>query len=585
MLNLINFSSDDLLNIAGYSPANNVEQYKTNVPISSKIIGGNIRYFLQFKNLLGTISKKTFLFGPLSVLAGMQKEIIDFSFTAPITAHAKECTAKGENPDIYVVLNEKIEKDYSELLYDFSGEFISNGKFNKSKAKKISSTFHGNLFLINRMRTFARLELSYQSLGLTGLNAMKELLVTLIIAITEQPVKGDLPYVSKKREFNLDEYVAECRLRIEKLYEFNAFEIKTFSENFTKGKIGYLKYEIVEKSEIHIMKLRYYQSKNNNGKILYLASPLINKPEIFDLSKGKSVVEGLLNMGFDVYLQDPGEPSKKEAALGLDFYGKEVHDKYIDLIKERHKKAEIYVIGYCMGGTLVLPYLARRAEERLEQGKKMDIKKIILMASPFKFDDETKSGHKPMRKVISNDYDKILMNEMYGDVNVPPQIIEVGMNEIQPGVRYYVRCGFYGRAAYPGAIEDSAPFLYWLTHGTKFPAKAHREWINDIFVDNKIYKGSYCLPSKSKNFNNKPVNMEILEKAGVTIFDYKGTRDPISPSNTCIAGELWGLTTNNISRKSNGLNRVIEKNIGHIFVVSKTLLKDFLDDVESFLNL
>ena len=38
-----------------------------------------------------------------------------------------------------------------------------------------------------------------------------------------------------------------------------------------------------------------------------------------------------------------------------------------------------------------MPYLARRAQERLAAGKEMDIKKSGLMASPVKFDDEERA--------------------------------------------------------------------------------------------------------------------------------------------------------------------------------------------------
>jgi poly(3-hydroxyalkanoate) synthetase len=578
----MNISPDYLLNISGYSPANNLEGYKTNVPFVSKIIGGNIRYYLQYKNILGSIQNNHQLFGPISTLAGFQKNFLDFNFTKPITVHAKKCAIEGKNPDTYVVINEEIENKYAKLLYEFSGEFIKDGKFNRTKARDISKSFHGDLYLINKMRRFLRLELNYLSVGLTGLAALKELLSTILIAITEKPVSGSLPYT--KNSIAIKEYVEDSYKRIENLYKHNAFNIKKFSESFTKGKIGYLDFEIMKDSQLGSLSLRYYSAPKKNGKVFYLASPLINKPEIFDLAKDKSVVEGLINMGFDVYLQDPGEANNSDSKYGLGFYGKEVHDKYFSIIKNRHKDSEIFVMGYCMGGTLVLPYLARRAQERIAEGKDMDVKKVVLMASPFKFDD-SKDGQKPMRGVISKDYDKILMDEMYGEVNVPPQIIEVGMNEIQPGVRYYVRSGFYGRASFKNAIEDSAPFLYWLTHGTKFPAQAHQEWIKDIFVGNKIYNGSYCLPSRIGEFNNKPVDMNILKKANVTIFDYKGTRDPISPSETCVAGDLWGVTEKNVSADRGGLNRVIEKNIGHIFVVSKKLLKEYLDDVQSFLDI
>jgi len=77
--------------------------------------------------------------------------------------------------------------------------------------------------------------------------------------------------------------------------------------------------------------------------------------------------------------------------------------------------------------------------------------------------------------------------------------------------------------------------------------------------------------------------MSILKKAGVRIFDYKGSRDPIAPAGSCVAGETWGMVDKgNVKFTSGGLNRVIEKNIGHIFVVSRKLLAEYLDLVEGF---
>ena len=160
------------------------------------------------------------------------------------------------------------------------------------------------------------------------------------------------------------------------------------------------------------------------------------------------------------------------------------------------------------------------------------------------------------------------------------------MNEIQPGVRYSVVSGFFSRAALPDAIEDAAPFLYWLTHGTHFAAKAHGEWIEKIFTGNQIEKGEYSLPSSRPELDGQPVDMEALHKAGVALFDYRGRRDPISPTGSCVASELWGLAPehHNIEKTSNSLNRTIEKHIGHIFVVSRKLLAEFLDSVIAFYN-
>jgi poly(3-hydroxyalkanoate) synthetase len=419
---------------------------------------------------------------------------------------------------------------------------------------------------------------------------MKELLKCLLILITEIPfADGELPFAKCNPDgtiaMSFEEYLAENRIRLENLFQENVFDIKEYSERSTRGAIGFSSYEYVEGSLIHRVQLRYYplpEGIKPNSKIIYMVTPLINRPEVFDLAPGKSVIEGMHKEGYRIYLIDHGDPGWEETQLGLDFYAKTLHDKYLNIIAQRHPRAEIHIMAYCMGGTLMMPYLARRAQELLAVGKMMDIKKVALLASPVKFDDEG-SGHKAIRSLIRRSYDPLLMKELFGAVNIPPQIIEAGMNEIQPGVQYNVVLGFYGRAEILEAIEDAAPFLYWLTHGTKFPVSAHIQWIQDVFIGNQIYEGKFCLPSFNPKFDGKPVDMDILRKAGVTIFDYRGSRDPIAPAGSCVAAETWGqIDDGNVGVTGAPLNRVIEKNIGHIFVVSRKHLAEFLELVGKF---
>ncbi len=583
---------DELLKRTLYSPADNVEGYDTNVPFLSRVVGSIVRYWFQYKNIMNSVSQMPFTFGPLSYGAAINKELVEYMITSHIRRHSRLSTQMGKNPDIFVEHDELIEKTYAKLLNDFCGEFITNGKFNVERARYVATTIEGQAYLKNKVVEFGNLEVCYYSLGLTALKAMKELLVSVLIAITEaKPDNGELPFARKNKDGSLavsfETYLDEIRQRIENLFNNDAFHIRSFSERITKGQIGFSPFEIVEDSKLGPVTLRHYlrdDAVKSNNKVLYLASPLINMPEIYDLAGGKSVIEPLLAQGYEIYLVDNGNPGPEYTDLGLDFYTKTVHDTYLAMIKKNHPKKTLYAMGYCMGGTLIMPYLARRAEERAAEGKEMDILKVALAVAPVKFDD-IGSGHGPMRNVIRVDYDLYLMNEMYGSVNVPPQIIEVGMNEIQPGARYYVRSGFYSRAGVPGAIHDAAPFFYWLTHGTKFGSQAHAEWIKKMFVENQLYTNTFTLSSTRPELDGKPVDMNILEKAGVTIFDYRGKRDPISPSGSCLASELWGQKgTKNISDTQGGLNRTIEKNVGHIFVVSKSLLSEFITSLTDFFN-
>ncbi|MDI6742460.1 MAG: hypothetical protein QMD11_06925 [Smithella sp.] len=580
---------DELLSVIAFSPANNLEGLDTTIAWKSKMVGQQIKALFNYQKTLDIIKKGPWLFGPMAIAASWQSAALD-SMLRHVKASARLAVGASRNPDAIADKNGWIYKSYSRLIYTLTDFFIKDGKFNTEKARMICTTPKGKEYLKNYMDEFAQLEHQYNNIGLSRLKAMKEILKCLLVIITEQPYTHEpLPFAKINPDGTMrtsfEDYLAENRIRLENLYETNAFDIKEYSERATQGKIGCSYFEYVEGSLNHRVRLRYYpvpKGVKPNGKIIALATPLINRPELFDLATGKSVVEAMLKKGYTIYMSDHGDPGWEETELGLDFYGKTIPDCYFDIVKKRHPQYEIYVMAYCMGGTLMLPYLARRAEERLAAGKKMDITKIALMASPMKFDDED-SGHKPIRTLIRRDYDAYLMKELFGSVNIPPQIIEAGMNEIQPGVQYTVVLGFYGRAENKDAITDAAPFLYWLTHGTKFPVNAHVQWIQNVFLGNQIYEGKFCLPSSNPKFDGKPVDMSILKKAGVRIFDYKGSRDPIAPAGSCVAGETWGqVDKGNVKFTSGGLNRVIEKNIGHIFVVSRKLLAEYLELVEDF---
>jgi len=584
-------SPSSLLIMMGVSPADNREGLKTTLPWKSMMAGAQAKAVFQYQRTLTSVSENYHLFGPFSILASLQNTFLTALVLDPMKAHARLSVRSGRDPDLYRDMNGWIYKNYSRLIYFLCDYFMSDGHFDREKARRISTTPEGHEMLKEYIHEFAQLEGQYNSLGLTRLMAMKELLTCLLVVITETPLDGrDLPFMRKNKDgsdaMTFEEYLAENRLRFETLHRYNAFDLKEYSERATQSRIGCTPHETVEGSDLAHVRLRHYirpKGIKPNGKVLYISTPLINKPELFDLVEGKSVVEGMLREGYEIYLVDFGVPGPDDTDRGFDFYAKTIHDEYLKIIRKKHPRAEIDVMGYCMGGTLITVYLARRAQERLAAGKKMDIKKIALMAAPVRFDDEG-SGHGPMRSFIRQYYDAHLMDGLFGNVNIPPQMIEFGMNEIQPGVHYTVMLGFYGRAIYDNAIEEAAPFLYWLTHGTKFPARAHREWIH-LFLTNPIVEGKFCLPSTNPKFDGQPVDMSALNKGEVQIFDYRGTRDPIAPPGSCVASELWGLTHDgNIQMTRGGLNRTIEKNIGHIFVVSKTLLAEYLATISCAMN-
>ncbi|PCI29793.1 MAG: hypothetical protein COB67_03340 [SAR324 cluster bacterium] len=584
------FTAVHLLNQMGRTPVDNTAGHTSALHWKSKLGAVNLRYLIHLSQALEAMEHHPLFFGPVSAWAGWQKRGVNGFWLDPIKQMANQAIEEEESPDIFIRGNQLIEKQYTGLLYEFCSHFITDNHFNQVKIKKIRVSTAGQKLIYSFLTRFSRLEKSYHTLGLSKLKAIKELLKSLLILITETPLlPGNLPFsktqvVLEKADFK--EYLGGLRSRLEVLYAERAFDPMTYSEVVTQHSIGCTAHQIVPHSNLKNACLLHFTLPDQiqpNGDAIYLSSPMINHCEIFDLAPGKSLVELLVREGYQVYLVKYSNPGREEVELGLGFYGKELHDHFLEIITELEPQATINIFGYCMGGTLILPYLARRAEERLAQGKEMDIKKLILMTSPVSFDDSNDS-FRCMRAFINGCYDPLVIDELFGETNIPSQVIDAGMEEAQPGVQYTTNLGFFSRAFDRQTLRESAPFVYWLTHGIRFPIQAHREWIQSIYLDNQIFNGTYCLPSGVPQLHDKPVDMKALEDADITILDYRGTRDTIAPPSTCIASELWGKRLKNRSITQNGLNRTIEKNVGHGFVVNPVLLKDFVGVAIDFLQ-
>ncbi len=451
-------SPNELLSLIGKTPADNVEGYHNAVPWKSRLAGGQVRSLFRYQELMKTVAGEPLLFGPWATLAGWQATLMESYVTGPIKTQARTATRAGRNPDVFAEMNSWIYQTYARLLQNLCSGFMRNGKFDRRVAQEISTSEEGKQLLRNYMKEFRWLELSYNSRGLTRLKAMKDLLKSLLVLITEQPI-DDMPFMKKNPDgsdgMSLGAYLEEGRARIDALWRHNAFDIRDFADRFMGGRIGFLPYEVIKGSRLHSVTLRYYplpKGVEPNGKVVYLATPMINRPEIFDLAEGKSVVEGMLKEGYHVYLVDHGDPGPRETNLGLDFYGKTVPDAYIEIIQKRHPGAEIYIMAYCMAGTLMLPYLARRAEERLSRGEPMDVWKIAVMASPVKFDDGD-SGHAAMRKIIREEYDPLL-DEGALRGSECPGLHDRGGDERNPARRPAHACRWVSTAAPTGPMPS-----------------------------------------------------------------------------------------------------------------------------------
>jgi polyhydroxyalkanoate synthase subunit PhaC len=149
---------------------------------------------------------------------------------------------------------------------------------------------------------------------------------------------------------------------------------------------------------------------------LLIVYSLFNRSYILDLLPGNSVVERLLDAGFDVYLLDWGVPDERDADNRFEDYV----DDYLPLAVERVRRVsgteQVNLLGYCFGGVLSLLYAAHHLDA--------PVRSLTILTTPADFQ---RLG--PLGDILGAiDIDTV----QDVDGNVPAEVILQGFRSLRP---------------------------------------------------------------------------------------------------------------------------------------------------------
>ena len=151
--------------------------------------------------------------------------------------------------------------------------------------------------------------------------------------------------------------------------------LKTLSE-LEDIDVGVSEKEAVYKEDSLVLYHFKSRTKKQNPVPLLIVYALVNRPYMADLQDGRSMIQGLLNEGIDVYLIDWGYPKSVDKYLTLDDYINGYIDRCVDVIRESHGLDKINLLGICQGGCFSLCYTALHQEK---------VKNLITTVTPVDF--------------------------------------------------------------------------------------------------------------------------------------------------------------------------------------------------------
>jgi polyhydroxyalkanoate synthase subunit PhaC len=214
---------------------------------------------------------------------------------------------------------------------------------------------------------------------------------------------------------------------------------------------------------------------------------LINRWEVLDLTAEKSLLRAMAAEGLRPYLVDWGTPNDEERRFDLTAYVERL-ERALAFVGKRARRSPA-VMGYCMGGTLVVAVAARRPRR---------VAGLALLAAPWDFHAD-KTGH---AFLLSAGPMLAKLAETAGEL--PVDILQTLFWSLDPWLAVKKFGRFLGMDQQGEHAREFVLLEDWLNDGAPLAGPVARDCLVGWYGDNLpgtnkwIVGGKHIVPSKIK---------------------------------------------------------------------------------------
>ncbi|MBZ0252029.1 MAG: alpha/beta fold hydrolase, partial [Candidatus Methylomirabilis sp.] len=206
--------------------------------------------------------------------------------------------------------------------------------------------------------------------------------------------------------------------------------------------------------------------------------PLMVTPYIFDLRPGHSMVEHLLDAGYDVFLLDFGIPKKEDQVIQVEDYVLDFIPSAIDRIRKATGQEEVSLAGWSMGGIFIVLYTGLN-------GEKSHVRNTVILGSPVNFSKMFPIGllarYGPQDRIF-----KVI--DLLGG-NIPPWVTRNGFKLLVPFgnlVRYKnLLVNLWDRDWVAGYETINS----WVGNFIPYPGTAFKQFVTQYVAADKLRHG------------------------------------------------------------------------------------------------
>lgn len=248
---------------------------------------------------------------------------------------------------------------------------------------------------------------------------------------------------------------------------------------------------------------------------LLIVYALVNRPYMADLQRGRSMVEGLLQTGQDVYLIDWGYPDASDQGVTLDDYINGYLDECVDVIRTRHGLDAVNLLGICQGGTFSLCYTALHGDK---------VKNLVTMVTPVDFQTKDDLLSAWVRHV-----DVDLAVDALG--NIPGDLLNLTFLGLKPmrltSQKYLDMVDTFED---PEKLRNFLRMEKWIFDSPDQAGEAFRQFLKDFYQGNKLIGGEVTL-------GDQVVDLKAIRNPVLNVFAEQDHLVPPAASKA-LAGKL-----------------------------------------------
>jgi len=269
------------------------------------------------------------------------------------------------------------------------------------------------------------------------------------------------------------------------------------------------------------LRLYHYEAQTDEvyrvPVILVMATT--NKAFIFDLAPGRSMIEHMVQSGFDVYVIDWDAPTHAERGLTLADYTQDFLPTCIEKVQRDCGEEDISIIGYCMGGVLSLIYAATHTDGPL--------KNLACLTTPVDF-------HKMGLTQVWNDPRYFDVDLLVDTLGVVPADSVAQMFEMQrPAQRVAGQLRLWEHMLDDDFVDNFRAFDRWGDETLPLAGEYLRETTKELSWANKLYTGELVVDGQSANLAN--IKVPIL--SCVAEHDHLAPREATKPLLDLVGSE------------------------------------------------